>query len=372
MELAIDFILVSSIVVLLILLFVLIKYKNNIQPQRFLISIFSILFFLQFTSYGVFHQIRWLQYVSLFFEGVLLLMGPLIYLYIRSLGTNKRIRLESSWYYFIPYLLYLFILTIPVLISAFQKRYIFDYLILVNDFHYMRDFIELIFIGVYLLLSLLWFRKIKSSLKNIFSIVEYKNIKWLGAFIVGLLVLVVINVLILSLETTGGTSTNLDFITVFSFLLFIGYLGYFGMNQSQVFVPDYLTENSYDKKNVEKRSYISEEEVQEVAQKINSIFETEKLYRDDSLTLYKLATALHTSDKKLSFYLNHHLNITFYDFVNKYRIQEFKSILQNESETNLSLLGIAYECGFKSKSSFNRVFKKETGLSPSQYKKSLQ
>jgi len=288
------------------------------------------------------------------------------------LGTNKKVRLKNSWYYFIPYLLYFSLLTLPVLISAYQKKYIFAYLILANDFHYVRDFIELTFIGIFLLLSLQRFHRTKSNLKNLFSIIEYKNIQWLGAFIIGLLVLVVINVLVLTMETANGMSTNLDFVTVLSFLLFISYLGYFGMNQSQVFVPDYLMENSSDEKTIEKRSYISEEEVREVEKKMKSIFETEKLYRDDSLTLSKLANALHTSDKKLSFYLNHHLNITFYDFVNRYRVQEFKSILQNETKANLSMLGIAYECGFKSKSSFNRVFKKETGLSPSQYKDSLQ
>jgi len=372
MRLVIDFILVSSIVLLFILLFVLIKYKNNIRPQRFLISIFSILFFLQFTSYGVFHQIRWLQYVSLLFEGILLLIGPLVYLYIRSLGSNKKIAFNNSWYYFMPYLIYFLILTVPVVISAFQKKYIFDYLILVNDYHYIRDFIELVFIGIYLFLSLRWFYKIKTSLKNLFSIVEYKNIQWLGAFIIGLLFLVAINILVLFLETAGGTSVNLDFITVASFLLFICYLGYFGMNQSQVFVPDYLSEKPGGNIENGKRAYISEKEVAEVAGKIKSIFELEKLYLNDSLTLHKLAHSLHTSDKKLSFYLNHHLNTTFYDFVNKYRVQEFKTILQSQNKTKLSLLGIAFECGFKSKSSFNRVFKKETGLSPSQYKKTLQ
>ncbi|MDB4293350.1 AraC family transcriptional regulator [Maribacter sp.] len=371
MKLAIDFILVSNIVVLLILLLVLIKHKNNVLPQRLLIVIFSILFFLQFTSYGVFHQIRWLQFVSLAFEGVLLLMGPLIYLYIRSLGTNKKIGFKNSWYYFIPYMLYFSTLTVPVLVSAFQKRYIFDYLVMVNEYYFIRDFAELAFIGIYLLLALRWFNQIKSNLKNLFSIIEYKNIKWLGAFLIGLLVLVLVNIMVLFFETVDGGSTYLDFITVLSFLLFISYLGYFGMNQSQVFVPDYLMENSSADKSMKKRSYISESEVLEVEEKLKSIFEVDKLYLDDSLTLHKLSISLHTSDKKLSFYLNHHLKVTFYDFVNKYRIQEFKSILQNETKADLSLLGIAYECGFKSKSSFNRVFKKETGLSPSQYRESL-
>ncbi len=372
MKLAIDFILVSSIVILLILLLVLITYKRNVIPQKFLIAIFLILFFLQFTSYGIFHQIRWLQFLSLVFEGVLLLIGPLIYLYIKSLNSKKTSSWKASWLHFVPYVLYLLILTFPILISAFQKRYIFEYLITVNEYFYIRDFAELIFLASYLIFALRSFYIINTNLKNVFSILEYKNIKWLGTFIASLLGLVVINLILLSFETFDKSGDILDFITVLSFLIFISYLGYFGISQSQIFVPEYLLESDSFEDATEKRIYITAQEIGEVEKKLKLVFESDKLFLDDSLTLHKLASALQTSDKKLSFYLNHHLNTNFYDFVNGYRIDEFKSILQDKTKENLSLLGIAFECGFKSKSSFNRVFKKVTGLSPSQYKESLR
>ncbi len=371
MRLVIDFILVSSIVLVLLILLVLVKYKKKNAPQRFLTIIFSVLFFLQFSSYGIFHQIRWLQYVSLFFEGVLLLFGPLIFLYVKSLETTKKVTFKNTLPHFLPYLIYVFVLTIPVLVSAFKKKYIFDYLLFVNEYYYIRDYGELLFVGIYLCFSLTYIYKTTSNLKNLFSIMEYKNIKWLGIFIIGLLTLVVMNMIILSLEIYQGTNLSLDFITVLSFLLFISYLGYFGVNQSQIFIPDYLIKSEFRKDSQLKRVYISQEEILEMDKKISSIFEIQKLFLDDALTLHKLANSLQTSDKKLSFYLNHHLKTNFYDFINKYRVKEFKLILQNQTMTNFSLLGIAFECGFKSKSSFNRIFKKETGLSPSQYKASI-
>lgn len=371
MKLAIDFVLVASIVILLVLLLVLVRYKRNVIPQKFLIAIFLVLFFLQFTSYGIFHQIRWLQFLSLGFEGVLLLIGPLVYLYIKSLNGRKQSSWKVKWVHFVPYALYLIFLTVPVLVSAFQKCYIFEYLITVNEYYYIRDYAELIFLASYLIFALYSFQKINTSLKNVFSILEYKNIRWLGTFIVGLLGLVVINLILLSFETFDSSGDLLDFITVSSFLLFISYLGYFGTSQSQIFVPDYLLVGESSENISEKRIYITEKEIIEVEMKLKSVFESDKLFLDDSLTLHKLASALQTSDKKVSFYLNHHLNTNFYDFVNGYRINEFKRILQDKTKENLSLLGIAYECGFKSKSSFNRVFKKTTGLSPSQYKESL-
>lgn len=372
MKLAIDFVLVASIVILVVLLLVLVRYKRNIIPQKFLIAIFLILLFLQFTSYGIFHQIRWLQFLSLGLEGVLLLIGPLVYLYIKSLNSRKQSNWKVKWIHFVPYTLYLIFLTIPVLVSAFQKRYIFEYLITVNEYYYVRDYAELIFLASYLMLALHSFYKMNTSLKNVFSILEYKNIKWLGTFIVGLLGLVVINLILLTFETFDSSGDLFDFITVSAFLLFISYLGYFGTSQSQIFVPEYLLESDSSEDATEKRIYITAQEIGEVEKKLKSVFESDKLFLDDSLTLHKLASELLTSDKKLSFYLNNHLNTNFYDFVNGYRIDEFKRILQNKSKENLSLLGIAFECGFKSKSSFNRVFKKVTGLSPSQYKNSIQ
>ena len=371
MKLAIDFVLVASIVILVVLLLVLVRYKRNVIPQKFLIAIFLILFFLQFTSYGIFHQIRWLQFLSLGFEGVLLLIGPLIYLYIQSLNVRKWTGWKASWFHFSPYFLYVLFLTLPILVSAFQKRYVFEYLITVNEYYYIRDYAELLFLAFYLILAMRSFYNMNTSLKNVFSILEYKNIKWLGTFIAGLLGLVVINLVLLSFETFDKSGDLLDFVTVSSFLLFISYLGYFGTGQSQIFVPDYLFESELPDRSLEKRIYITIQEISEVEKRLKSVFESDKLFLDDTLTLHKLASALQTSDKKLSFYLNHHLNTNFYDFVNGYRIDEFKRILQDKTKENLSLLGIAYECGFKSKSSFNRIFKKATGLSPSQYKESI-
>lgn len=97
----------------------------------------------------------------------------------------------------------------------------------------------------------------------------------------------------------------------------------------------------------------------------------DKMYLDENLTLNKLASKLSITDKHLSAFLNQHLNITFYDYVNSHRVTSVIDKLKSQEYKNITLLGIAYESGFKSKTSFNRVFKKETGLSPSTYIKSL-
>ena len=62
--------------------------------------------------------------------------------------------------------------------------------------------------------------------------------------------------------------------------------------------------------------------------------------------------------------------LNFFDYINQYRVQEFKAAVTDPKNKNYSLLGIAFECGFNSKSAFNRMFKKSTGLTPSQFKES--
>jgi len=97
--------------------------------------------------------------------------------------------------------------------------------------------------------------------------------------------------------------------------------------------------------------------------------EEEQPYLDESLTLSDLASKIDLTDKRLSELLNKHLDTNFYDFVNGYRVEAFKQMVVDGSYAHLTLLALAYESGFKSKTSFNRVFKQRTGMSPSEYKK---
>jgi len=95
--------------------------------------------------------------------------------------------------------------------------------------------------------------------------------------------------------------------------------------------------------------------------KLDNLFEVEKVYLDEKLTLYKLAKKIQTTDKKLSFLLNKSMNTTFYDYVNSFRVEAVKLKLVSEKSKKFTILAIAHECGFNSKASFNRIFKKSTG-----------
>jgi AraC-like DNA-binding protein len=96
-----------------------------------------------------------------------------------------------------------------------------------------------------------------------------------------------------------------------------------------------------------------------------------KPFLDCNLSLTELAESLGIFNHYLTQVLNDELNQNFYDFINSYRIEEFKKLLLDKKYNRYTLYAIALEAGFNSKSTFNRIFKNFTGLTPSQYKNTL-
>jgi AraC-like DNA-binding protein len=97
---------------------------------------------------------------------------------------------------------------------------------------------------------------------------------------------------------------------------------------------------------------------------------SEKMYLANDLSLPKLAKRMEASCNESSFVINELYGDNFYNFVNKYRIEEAKMLLLSEKYNRLNILGIAYESGFNSKTTFNTTFKKYTGVSPTDFVKS--
>lgn len=99
-----------------------------------------------------------------------------------------------------------------------------------------------------------------------------------------------------------------------------------------------------------------------------SFMQTEKPYLDDKLTLQKLAGQVNLPEKQLSILINQYTGKHFFDFINEFRINDAKELLRDQPQ--LTVLEIVYEVGFNSKSSFYTAFKKETGVTPTDYRKS--
>ena len=99
---------------------------------------------------------------------------------------------------------------------------------------------------------------------------------------------------------------------------------------------------------------------------LNKLLKDEKIYREMRLNRASLAQKLNIGEHYLSRIINHHFNKSFNELINSYRIEEAKALLLNEP--NQQITNIGFEVGFNSIASFNRVFKEQTGLSPTEYK----
>lgn len=134
-------------------------------------------------------------------------------------------------------------------------------------------------------------------------------------------------------------------------------------------VFSYRYRKNREKKGKYSASTLESWKSQHYLQKLLSLMEKEKPYRDPEITVEKLSNMLDISEKHLSQILNERLQLNFNNFVNKYRVEEAQKKILDPKEKDFVILKIAYDVGFNSKSAFNAAFKKFTQMSPSEFRK---
>ncbi|WP_207948647.1 helix-turn-helix domain-containing protein, partial [Aquimarina spinulae] len=318
-----------------------------------------------------------LQHISFVpFDTTQWLIGPLLFLYIKSLFLKKEKLIKSTIIHFIPFGIYLGFISIPELISDIVEKTIFDYL----DFYFEHSIIEAelanLYTLSYLFLSFKLFSRYRKAMKANYSNLTEKDFGWIKHLLVGSSIVISIDlILLLYQHIFDYEDFDYSYIPVIAMIFLISYLGYYGINQSKVLLPDFLihedTPETTKKERIHHLSNSTNAELSELRLKLEQVLKNEKPYLDEELTLIKLAQLIPTTDKKLSALLNQYMNVSFYVIINSYRVEAVKEKMNSKEYANYTLLGIAYECGFSSKTSFNRIFKKETGFSPSAYKNNL-
>lgn len=119
------------------------------------------------------------------------------------------------------------------------------------------------------------------------------------------------------------------------------------------------------------KSKLSRTEAEKIASTLNGIMEAQKPYMDTEFNLPQLASLSKISGHRISETLNGLVGQTFNDYVNNYRVEEFKKLAVDKEYKNYTILALAFEAGFKSKATFNAAFKKFTGKTPSNYLKQV-
>lgn len=121
-----------------------------------------------------------------------------------------------------------------------------------------------------------------------------------------------------------------------------------------------------------KMNRLSTEECDVLHEALNKYMQEKKPYMNKELKIGDLADALNTSSHSLSYLFNQYLNVSYYDFVNEWRITEFKKLVAEDTSAKYTLEALADLCGFSSRASFFRSFKKKTEITPNEYIKSIR
>lgn len=360
-----------GIIITFFLAFLLITKKNKSKPDWILVIWLTVIG-IHLTGFYSFISGQFFAHPYLLgFERPLpLLHGPLLYLYA-AFSTQQRVIGKYPLLHFLPWV-GTYLLLVPFLLLPPGKK-LEVYQNRGAGFELESEILiwSIIVSGIlYVILSLLVLRSHKRNIVQEFSDTDKVNLAWLQYLIFGIgfiWVLVIFG------------NDNLIFAAV---VLFVIFLGYFGIRQVGIFThhpiasttenePDTaIPENTaHDSPEVKKyqKSGLNDEIATEIHQKLSEVMESEKLFKNPEITLPDLSEKLEINPNALSQVINTREKKNFYDYINTWRIEDFKKMVLQPENQKYSLLGLAMQSGFNSKTSFNRNFKKATGQSPSEY-----
>ena len=120
-----------------------------------------------------------------------------------------------------------------------------------------------------------------------------------------------------------------------------------------------------------KTTKLSETECKQICEKLYAYIEKQKPFTNPELKIVDLSQAINCSSHSLSYIFNQYLTKNYYDFINEFRIKEFQRLIADENYSRYTLTALAEQCGFSSRASFFRSFKKLTGITPNEYIKSI-
>lgn len=369
-----EIVLLLGVIQGIILSVILFTLKSNQPANRFLGTAMFFLsveiFYLFISRTGLLDYIFYLIPVlfSLPFIHV-----PFLFIYVKELTTEKSNE-KQKLLHFIPLMLCL------LFISGLYIWNDSDAAELLKNIHndnllftHVVNNLKPVYAVVYVFSMLIYIRRHNRKLKDSFSNLDKVNLKWLRNFTIGIIVITTILVIQNISEFIYNETSVLQIYLFISIVFLIYLIGYYGLKQPEIFNQNTLGKTAKQNENNIKyrKSGLTDITANEYLNKLLRYMETEKPYLKGSLTLQELADNCGISIHHLSEIINSRLNQNFYDFVNKYRVEEFIKRLENEENVKYTILALAYDCGFNSKSSFNSIFKKFTNKTPSEYRKLL-
>ena len=306
-----------------------------------------------------------------------LTFGPFLFLYTKYLLYRRWFFKNRDFLHFVPFIVFTFLY-----FSFFREKLSFDThkLLLTDGYVVARLLYSFAFLGsvsYYTFLTLQILQRHRKRLQDRFSFLSESNeLNWLYVLtaIFSLTYFVYFALGLYNVVTNQAyfdiAYTSDIFLTILAFSV-----SYFGIKQPYLFkvVPEEKEDfnesrESNEQKEKYKNSNLSNEQKEDYIEHIYSFMQTERPFLNAELTVQDLSKQLNISRHHLTEILNNDIGKNFFTFVNEYRVEEVKRRLLDERFEHLTIVAIAFESGFNSKSTFNSIFKQNTGSTPSQWK----
>lgn len=354
-------IVVISIFLSIFLLFQTIRSKSSnvfLMGIIFTMSLFA--FKNQFYNTDNGYSTFWRSLFTPF--SIILAIGPLILIYIRSLLTVSFKWNKKDWLHFLPALLMLmFYTTILFLPESIQSK--FKTSPHGTTFSNIEQIGAIISGAIYLGIALKTFKK----WSRLYSMYNVKLTFWVKRFFIGMALLLFFWGCMLFLNFW---LYDFGMVTIGYYPLWIVFAAILVWVIIEIILnPKFFLIQKGGLYNTKDSTMLTEAQVDKYRNDLLFLMENQKLYTDPDLSLNRLAITMDINSRYLSTILNSILGKSFYEFINYYRIEEAKRLLIDEKSKNFTIEAIGNHVGFKSKSSFNLAFKRQTQLTPSQYLK---
>ncbi len=336
------------------------KHTGANRAIQYLLAIYSLFLF----ERALGHQFErdFLRLYGNIINTFYLFIGPLVYTYIRRLLFYKNGNYRLSYYHYLPVLLY----SAYCFFHIYNYDSITDYKSYFTTLLFWNDIIFFISISAYLFESyrLLYYYKNNEEQELSFN---QTIVKYIEIMLICLLVYMVFWLLGIIERFVIKLPIDIRMIWDISCLIFgiqIYIVGFYNLKHPEVFKIRFPLNNETESK---KKNGLSEKEINEVQNLVNDFFEKTKGHRRPELSLSILANEINTTTNKLSWVLNNSYKKTFYELVNEYRVDDFLQRINENKHKEFTLISIAFEVGFNSKSTFYKAFKEITNFTPTAY-----
>jgi len=296
------------------------------------------------------------------------LIAPLLWFYTKELTGG---RVQVRWKMILHFLPFLLIIILSLSLQSINAQHAFIQFL---DHH--NKLINIVFWIVLVAQFSFYLSAIRRKwiiyrqlIRQEVSNKEHVDISWISFIMIVFLLINLFFLFNLFVAIHFENNAWLAKTTALIFSLTVFALGYKGILQKEIFKND--AELIPDAVNEAPSQTVTSKPDQELIKRLLDHMQERKSYLDPELTLSQLAKDLNIGRSQLSQLINDGIGDNFYDFINKYRVEQVKKLMTDPRVKHFSMLGIALEAGFKSKSTFNLIFKRFTGLTPTEYRKNL-